>query len=99
MNALFIGFAVYVVASIICGIVNKIPAAARKPKAAQKPVIEISAPKAANNEMPLTDRQITMQQQRTQAAREKELKQQLKLKQAILIAIITQLLLTNNTKL
>lgn len=83
MNALFIGFAVYVIASIVCGIVDKIRKPARKTKAAQKPIIEISAPKATSSEMPLTDRQITMQQQRTQAAREKELKQQLKLKQAI----------------
>lgn len=48
MNALFIGFAVYVIASIVCSIVNKIPRTARKTKTAQKPIIEISAPKAEN---------------------------------------------------
>lgn len=82
MNALFVGFLVYVIASIVCGIVDKMRKPARKTKAAQKPIIEISTPKAASNEKQLTDRQVEMQQQRAQAAREKELKQQLKLKQA-----------------
>lgn len=84
MNALFIGFVVYVIASIVCSIVNKIPAAARKPKAAQKPFIEMYTPATATRqEKPLMDRQIETQRQREITAREKELRQQLKIKQAI----------------
>lgn len=50
MNALFIGFAVYVIASIICGAINKIPRPARKTKAAQKPVIEMYTPATATRQ-------------------------------------------------
>lgn len=83
MNALFIGFAVYVIASIVCSIVNKIPRTARKTKTAQKPVIEMYAPATTRQEKPLTDRQSETQRQREITAREKELRQQLKIKQAI----------------
>lgn len=84
MNALFIGFAVYVIASIICGIVNKIPRTARKTKTTQKPVVEMYTPAtAARQEKPLMDRQIETERQREITAREKELRQQLKIKQAI----------------
>ena len=83
MNALLIGFAVYVIASIICGAVNKISRPARKNKAAQKPVIEMYAPATTRQEKPLTDRQSETQRQREITAREKELRQQLKIKQAI----------------
>lgn len=84
MNALFIGFAVYVIASIVCGIVNKIPRTARKTKTTQKPVVEMYTPAtAARQEKPLTDRQSETQRQREITAREKELRQQLKIKQAM----------------
>ena len=83
MNALFIGFAVYVIASIVCGIVDKIRKPARKTRAAQKPVIEMYTPATTRQEKPLTDRQSEAQRQREITAREKELRQQLKIKQAI----------------
>lgn len=84
MNALFIGFSVYVIASIVCSIVNKIPRTARKTKTAQKPVVEMYTPiTATRQEKPLTDRQSETQRQREITAREKELRRQLKVKQAI----------------
>lgn len=83
MNALFIGFLVYIIASIICGAINKISRPARKAKAAQKPVVEMYAPATTRQEKPLTDRQSETQRQREITAREKELRQQLKIKQAI----------------
>lgn len=84
MNALFIGFLVYAVASIVCSIVNKIPRTARKTKTAQKPVVEMYTPAtAARQGKPLTDRQIETERQREITAREKELRRQLKVKQAI----------------
>lgn len=84
MNALFIGLAVYVIASIVCSIVNKIPRTARKTKTTQKPVVEMYTPATATRqEKLLTDRQSETQRQREITAREKELRQQLKIKQAI----------------
>lgn len=84
MNALFIGFAVYVIASIVCSIVNKIPRTARKTKTTQKPVVEMYTPATTTRqEKPLTDRQIETERQREITAREKELRRQLKVKQAI----------------
>lgn len=75
---------VYIIASIICGAINKISRPARKAKAAQKPVIEMYTPAtAARQEKPLMDRQIETQRQREITAREKESRQQLKIKQAI----------------
>lgn len=84
MNALFIGFAVYVIASIVCSVINKIPKPARKKKTVQKPFIEMYTPATATRqEKLLTDRQSETQRQREITAREKELRQQLKIKQAI----------------
>lgn len=84
MNALFIGFAVYVVASIVCSTINKIPKQARKMKATKKPVVEMYTPATTTRqEKPLTDRQIETQRQREITAREKELRRKLKVKQAI----------------
>lgn len=84
MNALFIGFLVYIIASIICGAINKISRPARKAKAAQKPVVEMYTPATATRQgKPLTDRQIETERQREITAREKELRRQLKVKQAI----------------
>lgn len=84
MNALFIGFAVYVIASIVCSVINKIPKPARKKKTVQKPFIEIYTPATTTRqEKPLTDRQIETERQREITAREKELRRQLKVKQAI----------------
>lgn len=87
MTAIFLFVGVYIAASIVQSIIRKVfpkrhkrkTAAAVKPPAA---MVEYK-PAATRQEKPLTDRQSETQRQREITAREKELRQQLKIKQAI----------------